>query len=357
MNINNNLVYTPILKWKKAEKLALKDLTDVQKKSINPLIQLVSKTSSTTNPDGTKNYFERPEKEILKEALDEMKDLFDFPKVYFDPRPLYPQNNNDLIKKVSQISTSMFGNNIVPVINIENFKDTFDEQTRAFFSQQGICLRVLKDHLHDNFFDEIDLLLQKIGLNRDKVDFLMDYKITDSNCLESIITNIKKDKKIDEWRSLYFSSGAFRKDLVGLKPGNHNQIRADWLLWKALINQISKVRLINYSDYTIQYPIYEPVNNPNTSYSFRYTIKEKWIIMKGQARNAKNNAGDLQYYAHAKTLVENGDFCGEKCCKGDSYVLKISQNPNQAKGNSTTWLQVGINHHMSLTLRQISNLN
>ncbi len=350
-------IYLPILKWKQAERFALKDLKPEQKRNVNPVIQLVEKIRYKINPDGTRVAYLVPKREILKDAFDNINDLFDFSKIYLDPRPLFSLNTNEIVKGMSNAQTSLFGNHIVPVLHIEDFSVRYEEQALAFFAQQGVCLRVFREELDDISFEEIDIQLKKIGLIRNQVDFVIDYKITDEHCLDSLIAKIGTDVKIDEWRSIYFSSGSFRKNLVGLKPGNHDEIRSDWLLWKSLFNKTVKLRPLGFSDYTIQHPIYEPVNSPNTSYSVRYADKEKWIIMKGQARNAKNNADDLQYYAHALMLVNSDSFCGEKCCNGDTYILNLSKNSNQKRGNPATWLKVGINHHISLTLQQIENLH
>lgn len=346
--------YMPILRSKQAEKGALQDLKIEERKKITPLIELLPKQQ--LNKADPASPIIIPREQLLKEEIIYIQQKLADIDVFLDSTPLYHLEKN-LVFSILNSSTDLFGSNIIPVIVISDIKTGyFNNQSLDFMNKQGVCLRVSKEELTINFFDEIDQLLKKIPIERTKVDLLIDYGITDPNCFELLLEKLKTDKGISLWRSFYFASGAFRKDLIGLSPGNHDQLRYDWILWQKLFEKMNNIRVIGYSDYTIQHPIYKAINNPNTSFSVRYAQEDKWIIMKGQARNAKNNAGDLQYYAHSKMLVDQQLFLGTDCCKGDEYILNLSKDPNQKRGNPQKWIKVGINHHICLTLRQIAKM-
>lgn len=353
--MKNQHPYIPILLWKQAEKGAIKALKEDEKTKIAPLFQLIPKF--TPSKDNPRELIPIPREAVLNDALEYIHKYLNGFKLFLDSSLLYLSDRNEALSRMND-SSDLFGNNIIPVLTISDIKEaSFDQKVKKFIKEQGICLRVNIDEINNGFLNEIDSVINSIGINRGNVDFLVDCKITNPNSFDSLVNFIKRDGKINEWRSYYIASGAFRENLIGLSPGVHDQARLDWALWNKLHKELINLRDIGFSDYTIQYPIYTPVNTPNTSFSVRYAKEDVWKIMKGQARNARKNAGDLQYYAHSKMLIDLGLFCGENCCNGDQYIFNLSKNSNQSRGNSTTWLRVGVNHHIALTLQQIDKMN
>lgn len=348
--------YLPILKWKQAEFKSILFLEEGEKKNITPLFQIVPK--ETQDRDNPGQYIPISRDFILKDALEKIRKNFGAMKVYLDPGLVYSSEEKKEICDRICSPTTLFDNKIVPVLTFEDLKKISpDTSLNKFLSNQGVCLRIYKNELNDEFWTKIDQLLEKFGLKRTLVDIIFDFQNTNFDYKEQFLSQIKKDKDIDQWRSFYFASGAFRENLSGLKPGNHEDSRLDWLLWLSLIKDQKLLRKPGFCDYTIQFPIYTPsIRSPNTSFSVRYALEEKWLLLKGQARNAKNNAGTKQYYAHAKILTSMGLINQGNSCFGNRYIEKVSHNP-EGEGNCTTWLEVGINRHISLTLDQISKLS
>lgn len=348
----SNIFYMPILKWKQAEVGALRDLNPEERKKMAPLIQLVPKYTRVS----VKPLLFEPisKKEVLNNALANIqKYLSDF-KIYLDSSLLYDSERIEVFEATNNSST-LFGTNIIPVLDLSDVKTgSYSEGAMSLINKQGICLRVYKEEVNDEFWRTINLLLSRLRIDREKVDLLLDYRVTSSIQSNSFLSSLKKTKNTQDWRLFYFASGAFPENLTQCTIGTNELLREDWKLWKDITDNINGFRRPIYSDYTIQYPIYSaPVNNPNTSYSVRYATPEKWVVMRGQARNAKNSMGIKQYYAHA-VMLKNLGICNEACCKGDTYILKVAQNPN-GEGNNPKWLRVGINHHISTTLKQLAD--
>jgi len=347
--------YLPILKFKQAEIGALRDLKSEERQKMTPLIQLVPKFTriKESKPPA---YELVPKEQVLKKALLTIQKYLSEIKVYVDSSILYESGRNGVLEAISNCS-NLFGNNIVPVLSYLDVKtDSYDENVLKFIAQQGICLRIQEQEIGDGFWQTFDGSLNKLGITREKVDLLLDYQVTDLTREDSVVALINDVSKTNGWRSFYFASGAFPDNLTKLTIGTNKLARNDWKLWKSIIGKTGGVRQPGFSDYTIQSPVYSPpVNNPNTSFSVRYATDEEWIVMRGQARNAKNSSGIKQYYAHALMLQSQG-LCNEKCCKGDEYISKVSKNP-EGEGNASKWLRVGINHHLAITLKQVDNMN
>jgi hypothetical protein len=88
------------------------------------------------------------------------------------------------------------------------------------------------------------------------------------------------------------------------------------------------------------------------SASIRYTTPESWLIVKG--RNV-NQYGFEQYYDLCKQLIGRPEYVGPEFSWGDEFIWKCAQE-TAGTGNATTWRKVGVNHHLTLVARQLSNL-
>jgi hypothetical protein len=352
--MDKTLPYIPILKWKESEIDALRALDEDTRQGITPLFSLVPKE---TKKNG--EWVKVPPKDILNDAIARSQRLFGGIKVYLDPWPLFNSSEKQDVF-ISMIGCStLFSNNLVPVVEIEDL-EILNATTEliSFFQTQGVCLRVKSIDKNFTLKNIEKKLKSKFKLNVSKVELLFDSGITKEIFAEKFIELIKNSSNINEWRSLYFSSGNFPKNLISFKAGNKKLEREDWHLWLKITKELSDSRKLGYGDYTIQHPIYIPTPRiPHTSYSVRYALENDWLIMRGQADNAKKNKGNKQYFAHAKILVSDGMFAGEKCCKGCQYIKIVSENINGNLGNPPKWLSVGIGHHITLTLRQLSSLN
>jgi len=60
-----------------------------------------------------------------------------------------------------------------------------------------------------------------------------------------------------------------------------------------------------------------------------------------------------QWPAHAQLLCERDEFCGENYSYGDRYIKEMSLQVDKP-GSVKDWLAATINHHLTLTARQIS---
>jgi len=369
--------YVPILKWKYAEQGALKELNDDIKNSIVPLIEFVMPKPKSIDKD-TEN------KKTLEELTQEL--ILDFRKrritkipeeimkswgknpIFIDFSLLYTSELRvESIEKILE-KAEILNMHLIPVFNLiddENIKKAIKNSFKKY--NKGICLRIVSNDLEDinKLNENIEKTLRNLEAEKSDVDLLIDIKeINEDNdkYLRYLILS-QKIKDLTKWKNFIFASGAFPETLSDCKLDEPNFIpRTDWQSWKNQLNNKLLKRNPIFADYAIRHPVYNETfqfYHPTTS--IKYTSEDEWLILKGQRQQYEH------YLVNAKLLLEElpNKFYGEKFCYGDRYIVEKAQyydiykeNPKmKGTGDAKTWLRAGINHHLTLVVRQVANLS
>jgi hypothetical protein len=358
--------YVPILRWKAAEKEALGKLSSKQKELITPLLEiLMPQPNSFSNADGAITPRELLEKSVAKfkeVALNIPADILKYwgtSPAFIDLGLIDISLRAQTINQIIETGNSL-GIKLIPVVSLNS-----DDATKKGVCSSGkvygngLCLRLSRTDFDKptELPEKIKLFLKECGLSLENIDLLIDFKITDGQCsdLEGIIKIIPN---LSDWRTFTFASGSFPLDLTAYTIGLNYIDRVDWVGWESQINSSKLKRKPAFADYTIQHPIYiEPAPGANPSASIRYTLKDKWMIMRGQGLRNPKSAGYAQYPANAQLLSKRQEFFGASFSYGDDYIENGGKDLKTKKtGNPRTWLRAGINHHLACTVDQISNL-
>ena len=246
---------------------------------------------------------------------------------------------------------------LIPVTGLKRSAD-YQSTIRSIVrtDHRGVCIRLFLDDVQNPSFQKnLEHLLAYLQLRPREVDLLVDYQSI-CNSSPNIVWVCNRLPSIQSWRTFTIASGAFPKDLSDLEKNRQHQLpRLDWLTWRNLESQPIP-RLPSYSDYTIQHGIYsEPPRWANISASIRYTTEEYWVIMRGEGVRNEEGPGYEGYLGNAMLLTERGEFCGANFSYGDKYINKMSLQ-SKRPGSPQTWLQAGINHHLTFVVRQIASL-
>ena len=249
---------------------------------------------------------------------------------------------------------------IIPVIGFASDKQT--KQVATDFARetgQGLCLRITESNFsQESEGSSIEAFVSENGLDASNIDLLVDFKIVDeqTSCT-SLVDKINMIPAIRRWRTFTVASGSFPPDLSHFEKHNQYDIsRADWAMWRRLSGRVD--RPPSFADYTIQHPIYAPRSSAsNPSASIRYAVEDRWVIVRGEGLRNPKGAGFKQYPALAQMLVKQTDiFKGGNYSAGDYYIAESAKDINtQNTGNPKTWLQAGINHHLTLVGRQVAS--
>ncbi len=357
--------YVPTLRWKQAERESLLHLSDKSKAVITPLIDFLMPQPSP--------FTKQKKRKTAPELLKESKGIFEknLPGVaetiqkHWGNQPIFVDvsfidaelRSASLKQMLSGVA--LFGNNIIPVITLGSDKETIETAVSLVKKTgQGLCLRLFRGNFDTSTLSsELESFLTQNKLSRKDVDLVIDFKIWNDRCagLENLLNALPN---IDEWRTLTFLSGSFPPDLSEFELGLNQTPRLEWTNWKAQVESGKLSRNPSFGDYTILHPIYrEPVTGANPSASIRYTLEDKWLIMRGQGLRSEKGAGYAQYPAQAKLLMGQPEFFGETFSYGDSYIAEKGANIGTDKpGSTTTWLRAGINHHLECTAKQFANM-
>ena len=365
--------YVPILRWRPAEMLAFERLYPQDRETITPFIEFIMPPPKT-DKDDRKKILEDSKSKFLRQLPDIGKRLLKYcgrNTVFLDVHLLDGNIRASSFENIlsSANAVDLFS---IPVVHIIPVVGTdADMATRqvavkyAKIGDKGLCIRIDNSHFKDeNLTKHIEDFIKDNNLDIKNVDILVDLQIVDKSITaESVIEKVSRIPQIDGYRSFILSGGAFPKDLSDLQKFESHQIdRTDWKLWGEIINSGKLSRKPTFSDYTIQHPIfYGYILGANTSASVRYTNDEKWEILRGEAlnyvkKNGEKGPGYKQYLAHAREIIKQPFYKKAEYSFGDSEINRIATPKNEKTGNPQMWLNIGINHLLTLVARQTSNL-
>lgn len=78
-----------------------------------------------------------------------------------------------------------------------------------------------------------------------------------------------------------------------------------------------------------------------------YALDDTWFVARGGAFSSHPDHYE-QYFSLAKKIVDLDDCCDDKHCYGDSYIRERA-NGNGTAGSPASWITACVNHHITLT--------
>ncbi len=281
--------YVPILRWKQAERLALKELLIDDRKVITPLIEITPKVFEA--PKTGKKEGRKPDPaRVLEDQAKHLLESWGYAPFFLDLSligEVVPPINGvrHPLAHIAGIARR-YRLYIVPVTGPNRGNEYQSAVSEiVHMDGRGVCLRLLsKEVLQSGFSQKVRSLLKKLQLDEPNVDLLLDYQTFDPQN-PGVKDLLGKIPNLRDWRSLTVASGAFPPDLQKRELGSSRISRDDWLNWKShFFDETSTQRRPSFSDYTIQYGLYkEPVEHCVPSVSVRYTLENEWLIMRGEA--------------------------------------------------------------------------
>ncbi|MGE7795004.1 beta family protein [Lysinibacillus fusiformis] len=363
--INKN--YVPILKWKKGEMEALRELDTTLKNHIHPIIDI---------PNIDWDY----EKDCPKKTLDEhigqfsenVSTYWNHPNSVFVDATTICSNDNHLLADQTQplqhLFTQLRNENIqaVPVFNINsgpNYLQAVSQINTQY--QSGIALRLFQNDF-DTISDKIHRILTYFSIEPEDVDLIIDFKflpcdITNYQTILSqnsslAILSIESIPYLSRWRSLSFCSTSFPVNLSNLSKEKLTILpRLEWDLYKRII-QSKLDRKPNFGDYTISNPTTVEIDPRlmTISANIRYTTENGFLIAKGYSVKDPKHGKWSQTRGLSRKIIESQYYFGRPYSYGDNYIYECA-NETVGVGNSRVWRKVGVNHHLTVAVNTLSN--
>lgn len=331
--------YMPVLRWKRGERVALREL-GAERSRVIPLIEPL-----------TPSYDIAWANEFLAQVATNWGQ-----SAFFLDLGALGDDAGSLLRNLMRVAVSM---SVAPILVTRLAADLQSQDLVKLIgvnSDQGVCIRITKADLRSAVLEpRIELTLDLLGRRARDLDIVVDYGVCRAS--DPPLSYIEERlPRFESWRSLIVLGGSFPKDLGGLSVGEHELIRQEWLNWSKQIAVMSS-RIPTFGDYTTQHAFYEdPPQNANVSASIRYTSSEYWVVMRGEGLRNKTGAGFAQYPAIAQLLMGRKEYRGPSFSYGDRYISQVATRDLATTGNPETWLRAGINHHIVFAVQQISEL-
>jgi len=348
--------YVPILRWKRGERGALKDLVDADKQRITPLIELPPSLFTLDYDAGDQDL-----RGVLIRATGDIRKAWGTRYVFCDVGLMPPRaeasGGEHPVKLVWEYARRQ-RLNLIPVTGLrrsQRYQSAVMSVIRRHDS--GVCIRLTSEQMYSaTFRSDLSQLLTTCGVEPDHVHLIIDRRAVNelSRPVRELLTRLPT---VRAWRTLTVAGGSFPRDLSGFAVGQHRHPRHEWRMWtREVLDADGVERRVSFADYTTQHAVFaEPPRRANFSASIRYTSTDYWVVMRGEGVFNDDSAGFAQWPANASLLCDREEFCGPRFSAGDSYISSHSVL-GASTGNAESWLRAGVNHHMAFVVRQIANL-
>lgn len=351
--------YLPILKGKKAEYDALKELSDDKRNDMCPLIEITDVPWNYESEEPAKTvdmHIQKLPEQIQSSWGTKHPIMFDF------PASLYSAKLLDGRHVLTGVADSLGKVGIKPILVVGIDRPTeYVEAVKVSKNEYGICIRVGREDFQlPDLGIRIQAMVDDFGMKPEDVDVLLDFRDLlpgqESVAYLALRQALASLPNVVAWRNVIFAAASFPKTMAEIERDSQSRLpRTEWLVWKLIYDDRKEIaRIPTYGDYTIAHPEMVEVDPRimEMSAAIRYTSEEEWLVLKGRGVR-KNGFG--QFATLCKDLMELPDFKGRKFSSGDAYIEDCSKG-KQSSGNATTWRKNGLSHHFAMVLYQLSNL-
>lgn len=332
MSIN----YYPILKWKKGEQGALKNL-NISSKNFFPILEVVEECSADDFFLSLSNCYSSP--------------------VYFDVNRLDSDCLTDFIECSHKNNISAF-----PVLYIDTlFQNPSLELPQTF----AVKIPTPVDFEGPSFEEIIDFLSQ---YNNHTINLILDggevLTSRDSNNIyEAYYRSISNNlEKLSKFENIIVCLTSFPIQLTIESGEDISFKRYDILIFKKLLDTFktsSLAKKIHYSDYGVTKFTGSEWDFSKMRYGVlpkvKYTTNTHYIVKKGE-RNHRYQTYTRSYIDICKELVQSSYFFSAEFSYGDKCIYDKATSISATPGNSQQWVTYCANHHLAVLMEQLSSL-
>lgn len=338
--------YVPIVKWKAGEQVALSKLDTNHKETIRPLIEFVN----------GEDYLDQ-RKFITKLTQHEISNF------YLDTIIADEGDREDFTSNIQQLLNEDIS--VCPII-FENEIQDIGVNLSKFCGEVAIRVPLPEDtEDYDSMFDDLANLKSVSGID---IDLIIDYEHIESSAsrkscyreTKALIHEFLLDS--DLIRYIIFSSTSFPADISNVGAGDIvTYERHDFNLFNKLYSNTKFDDISNkfiYSDYGVTKFTDSEIDFRFLKYGvlpkLKYTTDTHYLYMKGQ-RDKGTHELSLGYPELSHNLISTSDYYGNDFSFGDNDIKERALK-NKGPGNSTNWVTIAANHHITVVIEQLSNL-
>jgi hypothetical protein len=266
--------YVPVLKVKRGEKTALRQISANLRAQITPLLEIVER---------------KPDKALAEHLDTAFKELAEsvraYPRCFLDAREIEPDGPQAAVEVFRRASNA--GMAFAPVMGISR---TVNVAAALGHRTHGLALRLTRAELESgNLATNVGAFLRLNELAPEELDLIIDLGAVEDLIVDGIATFtgafMAEVPHHERWRTFTVSACAFPMSMRGVDRHSHDLVvRSDWIAWRDHLyaRRHGFPRLPTFSDCAIQHPLGVEGFDPRimqVSASIRYTLEEAWLLI------------------------------------------------------------------------------
>ncbi len=346
--------YTPFLKLKGNEVMALKELDTSLQQQLIPFFDIPKDNNLTE--DELKSKITKLHKKVTTH-------LKHIPKLYLDNFDLDSRLTIDGESSYKYILEKFHDLPIIPVIGIdrtiEHMTSVLDAKTAGIIKENRLAIRLTYEDFEnfDLVEDDIEEMLEDVMDQFDEIELIFDSRITAEHNIPHLATQIldfiaKFSSKYELYKVIITGSSIPSSIADILSTEDNITINRHELSLSSMV-ATSKPD-IYIGDYTIVSPNYSDVTLPgNVMYNVMtpktvYSYEDKHFVIRGGALKTHPD-GTSQFNEQARVIVAKSFFRGAGYSFGDNFIEEKSRNIGSSVMPGTV-LKPTINAHITYML-------
>lgn len=346
--------YVPVLKWRTAEYQSLYRLRDTQKPYVVPLFIIPPVEYDFENRRLTKSI-----QEHIDNFLDKYKKKWGERKAFIDLYPPLFEEKVDSKEYVFEyIFSSLRSEKSMAIPVVSALEASLQQGVEVTLNNNtGIAIRLTLEEIIEGKLHRIEkTLFSELNIDRSNIDLIIDLQKPNNfepidDFASALVMHIGSIKHLNEYRSFILISTSIRLNEIE-NPGGI-LLRYEWNLYKELIKpHLGLIRRPTFGDYTIETPYFAPdldFRKISPAAKIVYTVPSKWIVYKGKSYRSDTT----QMKSLSRQIINSQYYSGPDFSFGDFRIKEVAEETRKP-GNPTTMKQVGISHHMSFILNELS---
>jgi hypothetical protein len=361
--------YVPILKAKAGEFAALNELKATYAEKISPFFEIPVLVRKEKDPkwllestQPLKDYLHRTTKKVLA-ACKSNSFFFDITQWKADS---YIETGEHVLSYLYKM-LSKSGAVVHPVVGFDRW-DILDYQValKNIEAPDGVqyCIRIDSSSIIDDSYDvdyfteTLEGIMNELNISSPEVIIMLDFDDVSNKSIESLNGHVKHVIGIlsdYDFSSIIISGGSFPAFInKAVKEENSFDFvpRREMYVWKSFVDE-AKFPII-FSDYGIRNPkAKDDIQAPNANGKIRYTIDNKYFVVRGYAKN--KGEGYKQLHKLAENIVKSPHFIDSDFSWGDKCIEACSKR--ELLGGNTQWVSYDTNHHISYVVEEVLEFN
>lgn len=330
--------YIPVLRWKRGERVGIKNLTPKQRESVYPLFVLGSsplagKTPKNKPPIAAPDVFVNDLKECWGTNWCHI-DASAVPHSGAGPHPIVAISRSAITQGVS----------FVPATKL-SAPSAYQVAVKSISTSTGVALRVTLGEMTS----ASTWVPTWIHALKD-TDLIVDFEgsVSTVHGLGSALDHAFKTlHDAENWRSVTVVGTSMPDNFTGYSKGLHTIQRLELAIWKRL-SAAGLPYQVDYGDYATV-----PLNPPPATIKWgypinaRYTLETEFLICRGVGTTGKGGVDmNVQLLQHAKSIAAYSKRGSIADCWADTKIGQIATGAKDP-GNLESWVQIGVNRHIA----------